>query len=310
MRVGIEKRYIDSYRNIAREVNNIVNIVKRGKKALKKETYRKALLSTNISVENKKKKLAKALHELILHAFSIDIRKVKNSKKALQSVKGHIALIREVIHKIKSLNNYLEESFLAELGIAKKPLVLKALKAKKPERFLESKRGLPRGYIIKIEHTVYKLMQEIVIFDEKLLKGYAGKEARIIGEEKLEIKDLESLLKTESELLDFLEAKMPPQPKIKAKLFSRKIFNKWVPMVFALLAGFEAECKKEALLFSKIKKNTRLRNKIEDKIKHIVDEKGKVLKIKEQRALSMKSFGKIGDEYRKVFHEYINAARL
>src|SRR3989338_3821544 len=197
MRVGIEKRYIDSYRNIAKEVNNIV---KRGKKALKKEEYRKTLLSTNISVENKKKKLAKALNELILYAFSIDIRKIKNSKKALQSVKGHIALIREIIHKIKSLNNYLEENFLAELGIASKPLILKALKAKKPERFLESKRGLPKDYIIKIEHTVYKLMQEIVIFDEKLLKGYTIKEAKITGEEKVEIKGLESLLKTESEL--------------------------------------------------------------------------------------------------------------
>ena len=307
MRVGIEKRYIDSYRNIAREVNNIV---KRGKKTLKKEAYRKALLSTNTSVENKKKKLAKALHELILNAFSIDIRKLKNSKDALQSVKGHIALIREIIQKIKSLNNYLEESFLAELGIAKKPWVLKALKAKKPERFLESKRGLSKDYISKIEHTVYKLMQEIVIFDEKLLGGYAGKEARIIGEEKLEINDLENLLKTESELLDFLEAKMPPQSKVKAKLFSKEIFNRWVPMVFALLAGFEAEHKKEDLIFSKVKKNTRLRNKIESKINHIVDEKEKILKIKEQRALSMRSFGKISDEYRKVFHEYINAASL
>ena len=307
MRVGIEKRYIDSYRNIAREVNNIV---KRGKKTLKKEAYRKALLSTNTSVENKKKKLGKALHELILNAFSIDIRKLKNSKDALQSVKGHIALIREIIQKIKSLNNYLEESFLAELGIDKKPWVLKALKAKKPERFLESKRGLSKDYISKIEHTVYKLMQEIVIFDEKLLGGYAGKEARIIGEEKLEINDLENLLKTESELLDFLEAKMPPQSKVKAKLFSKEIFNRWVPMVFALLAGFEAEHKKEDLIFSKVKKNTRLRNKIESKINHIVDEKEKILKIKEQRALSMRSFGKISDEYRKVFHEYINAASL
>ncbi|MBI2208600.1 hypothetical protein HYU50_03820 [Candidatus Woesearchaeota archaeon] len=307
MRVGIEKRYIDSYKNIAREVNNIV---KGSKKALKKEAYRKALESRNISVENKKKKLAKALHELILHTFSIDIRKIKNSKKALESVKGYIALIREIIHKIKSLNNYLEEIFLAELGIAsREPLILKALKAKKPERFLQSKRGLPKDYISKIEHTVYKLMQEIVIFDEKLLEGYVIKEATIIGKEKVEIKDLENLLRTESELLDLLEAKMPPQSKIKAKLFGKEIFNKWIPMVFALLAGLEAEYRKEALIFLKVKKNTRLRNKIEDKIKHIVDEKEKILKIKEQRALSMKSFGKISDEYRKVFHEYINAAR-
>ncbi|MBI2135383.1 hypothetical protein HYU09_05310 [Candidatus Woesearchaeota archaeon] len=306
MRVGIEKRYIDSYRNIAREVNRIV---KGSKKALKKGKYRKDLLSTNISVENKKKKLAKALHDLILRAFSVDIRKAKNSRKALQSVKEHVALIREIIQKIKSLNNYLEEIFLAELGISRKPLTMKALKAKRPERFLESKRGLPKDYISKIEHTVYRLMQEIVIFDEKLLKGYAGKESRVISEEKYEIKDLENLLKTESELLDFLEAKMPPQSKVRARLFKREIFNKWVPMVFALLAGFEAECKKEALLFSKARKNARLRGRIESKIRHIVDEKEKILKIKQQRASSMK-FEKVSDEYRKVFHEYINAASL
>ena len=61
---------------------------------------------------------------------------------------------------------------------------------------------------------------------------------------------------------------------------------------------------------SKLKKNYRLSKKIEDKIKHVVDEKERVLKIKEKRALSMKSLRKIGDDYRNVFHEYVSAAGL
>ena len=81
-------------------------------------------------------------------------------------------------------------------------------------------------------------------------------------------------------------------------------------MVFALLSSLEAEYGKEGIIFSKIKKNSRLRKKIENKIKHVVNEKEKILKLKEKRALAMKSFEKISDDYRQTFHEYVSAASL
>jgi len=304
MRVDIEKRHIDSYERIAKEANMAI---KRDLK-LKKNGYKKLLLQKDISVENKKKRLVENLHELIISTFSVNIKQVNN--KTLEKVKANIELIRYIIHKVKSINNYLEESFLKELGIIKKSLILSAVKSNKPEKYLE-KRGdvLSKQYIGKIEHTVYELMHKIIFFDKKLLKQYKGKEVKIIKTEKLRIKDLETIFKIESQLLDALEAKMPPSKKVKKKLFGKEIFNKWIPMMFALLSSFEAEYNKEKLIFSKIKKNGRLRKKIENKIKHVVNEKERILKIKEKRALAMKSF-KISDDYRQTFHEYVSAASL
>ena len=307
MRVGIEKRHIDSYKRLAREANKSI---KKVNLKVQKSKYERALLQKDISVENKKKKLAKHLHELIITTFSVDINKIKKKKEAMENLKGNIELIRYILQKIKSINNYLEEDLLKELGIIKKSPVLKAIKSKTPVKYFEKSHVLSKGYTDKIEHTVYELMQKIVFFDKKLLKDYKKKEINIIDKEKLEIKDIEKILKIESELLDALEAKMPPATKVKPKLFKKEVFNTWIPMVFALLSSFETEHHKEQLIFLKIKKNYKLRKKIEHKIKHIVNEKEKILQIKEKRALTMKNIEKISDDYRQTFHEYVSAASL
>jgi len=268
MRVDIENRYIDSYKKIAREANKAI----KSRLKVQKSKYQKILLRKDISAEDKKKKLVKGLHELVISTFSININKVK-----IESIKANIGLIREIIHKIKAINNYIEEGLLKELGIIKSSLIVKALKSKKPLSYLQkSGRVLSKNYIDKIDHTVYELMQKIIFFDKKLLKGYKKKDIKIGGNEKVEIKDLEKTLKAESEILDVLEAKIPPARRVKAKLFKKDIFNKWVPMVFALLSSLEAEYGKEEIIFSKIKKNSRLRKKIENKIKHVVNEKEKI----------------------------------
>lgn len=307
MRVDIEKRHIDSYIRIAREANKSI---KSSSLKVQKGKYERILLRKDISAENKKKKLAKNLHELIINTFSINIDKIKN-KKGIKDFKANVWLIRETIHKIKAINNYLEEAFLREIGIIKKSLIVKAIKSSTPAKYLEkSGRVLSKGYIDKIEHVVYELIQKIIFFDKKLLKDYKKRKIKIISKENVGIKDLEGILKIESELLDALEAKIPPASKVKEKLFKKEIFNRWVPMLFALLSSFEAEYGKEGLIFSKIKNNNKLRKKIEEKIKHIANEKEKLLKIKEKRALAMKSFGKISDDYRQTFHEYVSAASL
>ncbi len=300
MRVDIEKRHINSYERVIREANKAL------KKSLKvqKGKYERALLQRDVSVEAKKKSLVKGLHELIIVTFSAG-----KEKKATGDIKANLGLIRKIIHKTKAINNYLEETLLRELGIIKSSLIIRAFKAKNPEKYLEKSRALPKEYIGKIEHSVYELMQRIIFFDKKLLNGYKKKEVKVISKEKLGIRDLEKILKIESELLDALEAKIPPPSKVKAKLFGKKMFSKWAPMVFALLASFEAEYGKEMLIFSKIKKNNKLRKKVENKIKHVVNEKEKLLKIKEKRALAMKAF-KVSDDYRQTFHEYISAASL
>ena len=252
MRVGIDKRYIDSYKKIVKEANKILR--NKRKPALQKDNYKKVLLNQNISVEKKKKQLIKILHGRILHTFSIDIQK---ANKTLESTKKQTAIIREIIHKIKSINNYLEESFLKEIGFIKKSITIRAIQSKKPEKYLQQARGLPKNYIGKIEHTVVLLMQEIVFFDKKLLRNYSKKQTAIIQKEKIEVKDLEKTLKAESEIVDVLEEKIPPARRVQAKLFKKEIFNKWVPMVFALLSSLEEEYDKEEMIFSKIKKKSR-----------------------------------------------------
>jgi len=308
MRVEIEKRQIGSYERIAREVNKAV---KKPSLKVKKNRYEKDLFRKDISVENKKKRLEKSLHELIIKTFSVNISQIKKKKKAVENFKENIELIRHIIHKIKSINNYLEESLLHDIGIVKKSLIVKAVKSNMPEKYLEkSSSVLSKDYIGKIENTVYWLIQKIIFFDKKLLKDYKKRKIKVLKKEKLGIKDIEKTLKIESELLDALEAKIPPAKKIRAKLFTKEIFNKWVPWVFALLSSFETEYDKEELIFSKIKKNDRLRKKIQKKIKHIANEKEKLLKIREKRALAMTRFGKISDDYRQTFHEYVSAAGL
>tara|TARA_Y100000310_G_scaffold321113_1_gene378341 strand:- start:2403 stop:3314 length:912 start_codon:yes stop_codon:yes gene_type:complete len=303
MRVGIDKRYKDSCEKIVKEANKIL----KKKSILPKDNYQKILSSQNISVEKKKKQLVKILHNRILHSFSIDIQK---NKKGFGSIKKQVVVIREIIHKIKSINNYLEESFLTEMGLVKKSLIIKAIKSKQPEKYLLRVRGLSKSYLDKIEHIVYTLMREIVFFDQKLLKNYAIRKIIIIKKEKIEITDLEKILKIQTELLDALEAKIPPASKVTSKLFKKVNFNKWIPLVFALLTHFEAEYQKEQLLFLGLRKDRKLRKKIESKIKYIINEKENILKIKEKRVLSMESFGKIDDNHRKVFHEYVSAAGL
>ncbi len=306
MRVGIEKRHIGSYERIAREANKAV----RSGLKVNIRKCQKALLQQDISAEGKKKRLAKILHELIITTFSLDAGKIRG-KKTIENIKPNISLIRDVIQKIKAINNYIEEGLLKEIGMIKSPWIIKALKSGNPVKYLEkSRRALSKTDIGKIEHTVYELMQKIIFFDRKLLKGYKKKEVNVIQGEKLEIRDIESILFSESEILDALEAKIPPAKKFKARLLKKSVFNRWVPMVFALLSSFETEHSKETEIFSKVKSSNKLRKKIESKIRHIANEKEKMLRIQEKRALAMESFEKISDEHRQAFHEYVSAANM
>ena len=306
MRVDIEKRHIGSYERIAREANKAV----RSSVKVNIKKCQKALLQQNISAEDKKKRLAKILHELIITAFSLDASKIRG-KKTIENIKLNISLIRDVIQKIKAINNYIEEGLLKELGMIKSTWVMKALSSENPVAYLEkSRKALSKTDIGKIEHTVYELMQKIIFFYRKLLKGYKKKEISIIEDEKLGIKDLERILFSESELLDALEAKIPPAKKFKARLLKKSAFNSWVPMVFALLSSFETEHSKETEIFLKVRSNNRLRKRIESKIRHIINEKEKMLKIQEKRALAMESLEKISDGHRQAFHDYMSAASM
>lgn len=307
MRVEIEKRNLDSYRRIARDANSAAKSFP----AANHGKYERLLEQRNLSAEKKKEKLAKGLHELIIKSFSVNINNKKSRKKAASKIRASTELIRSMLKKLEGINNYLEESLLREIGIIKKSLVLEATKSRDPVRYLEQKRGmLPKQYAGQIEHIVYELMQKIIFFDKRIIKDYKKKEVRIVGNEKLEAKSLQKVLMIQTELLEALEAKMPPASKIKQKLFTRNVFNYWAPMVFALLSSFETEYTKEKEIFALIKRNNKLRKKIEAKIKHVVAEKEKMLRIRHERAMLMSSLKDLGEDYRQAFHDYVAASNL
>ena len=213
-------------------------------------------------------------------------------------------ILRAIVDKLRSINHYLEESFLKEIGVIKKKVNIPSKNSKKI-----SLKNLGKKDLEKLEHTVYKLIEKVIFLDKKLLKGYKKKEESIVKSKNIQSKDIESVLKKESEILMHLEAKLPPVGKINSNLIKNKVIHNWVARVFALLSSFENEYQKENLIFRKLKSSESLRKKINKKIKNILKEKEKLLRLKEKRALSMKQLN-IDNEWRIIFHHFNAASRL
>ena len=76
---------------------------------------------------------------------------------------------------------------------------------------------------------------------------------------KSEINNLEKIIAKESEMLCHLEAKLPPHEKFRTILLKKDIYTEWVSRLFALLAGIEYQYGKEESVFSKLKKNKKIR---------------------------------------------------
>ena len=153
------------------------------------------------------------------------------------------------------------------------------------------------------------MFEKVIFLDKKLLKGYKKKEEKIVKSKKEQIDNLGGILKRESDVLMYLEAKLPPPKKVNLKLLSNKLIYDWISRIFALLSYFEYESEKEKFLFKKLKSNEIIRKKINKKIKHVLREKKDLLRLKEQRALSMDKL-RIDNEWRLVFHQFNAASKL
>ena len=307
MRVDIEESHSKIFKNLARDINIAARKFTIKTHKVSPKAYKNLLFNTNTSIEKKKKALVEHLHNLLVKTFSIETRKIKSKKALLEGLKNNLMILRAIINKLRSINHYLEESFLKEIGVIKKSAAA-ALKTRSQE-ILAKKSYFGRGDLEKLEHIVYSLIEKVIFLDKRLLKGYKKKEERIIRRKKAEIKDIEGILKKESEILMHLEAKLPPAGEAKSALIKNQVFHNWIPRIFALLSGFEDEYQKESMIFHKLKSNEGLRKKINKKIKNILKEKEKLLRLKEQRALSMKKL-RIDKEWRLMFHQFNAAARL
>jgi hypothetical protein len=141
------------------------------------------------------------------------------------------------------------------------------------------------------------------MLDKKLLSEYSHKEKRILLKEKVEVKDLGFILRKESELLQHIEAKLPPPKAVTIALTKEPTFTHWVARIFALLSYLEHIFAKETMLFNKLKKNKTAKAKISKKILHLIKESSKLLNIMNQKAESIKEF-RINKGIKKELHNF------
>lgn len=284
----INRKHLDLNEKLAKEINKL-------SKAFSIRNYSKIedidgiLSKRNLPVEEKKNILIKKLHGIIAAAFSIN--KSKFNKNAFDLLKNRLHNARKVIHKLRSINYYLETVFVEEVGLSKFERAGKSIMPRQGS-------ALARDELEALEYAAYKLIGDVVMLDKRLLKEYAHRERKIVREEKAEIKGIGLILKKESELLEHLEAKLPPPKAASIGLMKEPKFTDWVSRVFSLLSYLEYIYAKESSVFSKLKKNRAANIRISRKITHLAEEKSKLLKIMEEKEISMKS-SKIDSEIKR-----------
>ena len=298
MRVDISQNHLSLNEKLARESNSLAGRFN-GRDYSKAENIDGILLKRDISVERKKGILIKKLHELVVKAFSIDKRKF--SKKSFDSLKKGLHSIRRITVKLRSINYYLETAFLEDLKDSKIKIGNENIKLQKS--------ALAGDELEALEYTAYKLISEVVMLDKRLLSEYSHREKNIVREEKAGIKGIGMVLKKESELLEHLEAKLPPPKSATMDMIKEPAFTHWVARIFALLSYIEHMHHKEAEIFSRLKKNKAIRAKISKKIMHLAKEKLKLVGIMEEKIVSMAKF-RAGSNLRKELHNLTTTINL
>ena len=226
MRVAINWRHFSLNEKLAKEVNNLSRNFDI-KKYSKIENIDSILLKKDISVETKKNILLKKLHSAVLAAFSID--KKRFNKKTFRALKKRLHDLRRLIIKLRSINYYLETTFLFDSKILNVKSINKSSK-------LQQQNALAKNELDALEYAAYKLIEEVVMLDKRLLSDYTLKEKKVLAKERLGIEDLDVLLKKESEVLEHMEAKLPPPKAATITLVKEPTFTHWVARVFALLS--------------------------------------------------------------------------
>ena len=290
---AISKNHLSLNENLAKESNRLSGKFN-ARPYSKIKNMDGMLLKKDASVEKKKHMLISEMHNAVLKTFSID--KKKFGKKELGSLKKRLHTIRKFIIKLRSINYYLETTFLHELKIPK-------IRTTDRNPKLRRQNSLAKDELEMLEYAAYRLIRQVVSLDKRLLREYSSKEMKVIGKEKIEVKDIGLMIKKESELLEHLEAKLPPPKAATIALMKEPIFTHWVARIFALLSYLEHIYAKEATIFGKIKKNKLARSKINRKISYLMEEKAKLVKVLQEKAVSMERssmYGKLKMELHDI----------
>ena len=299
MRVVIDQKQLDVSTRLIKDVNLFVASFN-GKNYSKIENIENILINRNISVEKKKSILMKNLHLSVAKAFSINKKKFK--LKSLESLRSRIKNIRRLIIKLRSANYYLETIFLNELRFAK-------IRLGKDKNDFKHQETIGNDELEALEFTTYRLIEEVVMLDKRILNEYAAREKVVIKKEKAEVKDLGSILRVETTLLEHLEAKLPAPMVTNSELINDPIFTHWVARILALLSTIERLYEKESSIINKLKCNKMAKSIINKKIIHIMREKSKLLRIMEEKTMSIRKL-KFNKKLKDELHNLTTTIRL
>jgi len=281
------------------DINKGINGFKKKGYLLNPKRIDKLLINIDYSIEYKKKELMDELYNASIKTFAVNPGKI-SKEELISGLRNNIPIIKKVAHKINDLNHYLSTTFLDETKIVKKNTLSKLLR----------KDGLSRNKLDKLEKTVYSLIEKIIILDNKLLKKLGKKESKIIIKEKREVKDIETILKDQIEMIYHLEAKLPPSDMINSNLVKRPHFDYWLATVLALISNIKEDYEKEITIFKELRENLHLRKKIDTKIKHLMKEKTEALKLKEGRIVMSAELEKLDDKLKQSIHDWMAVSEL
>ncbi len=279
MAVVISKRHLTLNKRLAKEINSAERKFS-NKNYLKIKDIDAMLLRRDVSIERKKSILLKELHDSVVRAFSID--KKKFNAGAFGSLRKRLHSIRKTIIKLRSINYYIETVLLKEKEFSK----MRIRSGEWPGHHSE----IAKDELEALEYTALKLIEEAVMLDKRLLNEYTTKGELFLRKEKADVEDIALVLGRESEILEHMEAKLPPPKAASLGLMKEPLFTHWVARVFALLSYLEHLHEKEKSMFSHLKKDKAIKKRINGKIMHIIKEKSKLLEIMGEKAVSMKKY--------------------
>lgn len=306
---GVERGHIETCDGLIKEVNRLITRFTTRTYRINPKKYEALIKKKSLTIETKKKRLLKALSETILHTLSLDHHKLGSTKDIIDDLRLNVRIVRALIFKLKDVNYYLENVFLHELGLKAKQKSWTE-KVAKDVKAIKGKTGLGKEDIARLEHTIHRMISRVITLDERLLKAYKKRELRIVRDEHVGVKDLDKILRKETELLMHLEAKFPPPNKVTAQLLVKESFNHWIIMILTALSSLEHNFKKDMVIFTKLKQSEKIRKKIALRIDDLIREKLELMQIKEQRVLSWEHVGKINEALHDAAHQYLAASQL
>ena len=298
----IEKRRLEVVDKVIKEANKSASILP---KKEKQDKHINLLLRKDMTVEKKKAALLNLLHDLTIKTISFKDRKDK--KKIIEVLKHNVSLLRNLVMKLRDINHYLETIFLDELGILKSDI---KLLGKKELSRIKKEEDLEKKEISKLENTVYELIDKLIFSDRKLISQYKRKAIKEEKEKKLGINEIGPLLRKQSALLAHIESKLPPPDHIRKELITRKNHTHWAATLLALLAALEDTYGRELKVFEKLKKKDRARKKLGYKISHIIKEKERLLKLRDQRIDADRKISDIDKGWIKATNSYVASLKL